>query len=179
MSKELSEIPSGEAGRLIRHYKMERIPHEGAWFALRWVAERRVDEGRRAAGNAILALVTREDFSALHRLGTDEIWHFHGGAAAELLLLHPGGRVERRRLGGNVFAGEEPQVVVPAGTWMGARPAGTAADAYSFFGCTLAPGFDYAEYEPGYRDELRRGWPEAEAEIAALTRADSVSRGGG
>jgi uncharacterized protein len=179
MATDSCSIPTGAAGRLVEHYQMARIPHEGGWFALRWVSGRRAADGVRAAGNAILALLTRRDFSALHRLRTDEVWHFHGGDAAELLLLGPGGRVERRRLGANVFAGEEPKILVPAGTWMGARPVRDDPEAYSFFGCTLAPGFDYADYEPGYRDELQSGWPDAAAEIAWLTREDSLSRSGG
>lgn len=180
MSQETYGSLSGPAARLAGHYKMEKIPHEGAWFALRWVSERRAAAGARAAGSAILALVTRRDFSAMHRLrSSDETWHFHGGDAAELLLLHPGGRMERRRLGAGVEAGEEPQITVPAGVWMGARPARDAADAYSFFGCSLVPGWVAEDYEPGYRDELRAGWPEAAAEIAALTREDSATRPGG
>lgn len=177
--------PVGEARRLIDHFGMQRIPHEGAWFALRWVAAAQIPGGAlparyggaaRAAGNAILALVTRADFSAMHRLRTDETWHFHGGDAAELLLLHPDGRAETVRFGGDVFAGEQPQVTVPAGTWMGARPARDHAEAYSFFGCTLAPGFDFSDYEPGYRDELQRGWPAEVERIAGLTREDSLTR---
>ncbi len=185
MSSDASAIPSGPAGRLVRHYKMERIPDEGAWFALRWVSEARVPASvsptsrggmARPAGSAIVALVTRRDFSAMHRLRTDETWHFYGGDAAELLLLHPDGRVERVRLGADVFAGEQPQVTVRAGTWMGARPAKEGDEVYSFFGCTLAPGFDPDDYEPGYRDELQAGWPEAAEAIAALTREDSRTR---
>lgn len=172
----LPRSPAGPAGRLVRHYKMEPIPHEGAWFARRWVAQERRDGDARAMGSAIMAVVTRRDFSAMHRLRTDEIWHFYGGDAADLLVLHPGGRVERVRFGPDVFAGELPQATVPAGAWMGARPAKTGEEAYSFFGCTLAPGFEPGDYEPGYRDELQRGWPEAAEEIGALTRADSLTR---
>jgi predicted cupin superfamily sugar epimerase len=152
---------------------MERIPHEGAWFTLSWVSLERAADGRRAAGSAILALVTRRDFSAMHRLRTDEIWHFYGGEAAELLLLHPGGRAERRRLGADPAAGEEPQIPVPAGVWTGARPAGGGPEAYSFFGCTLAPAFDPADYEPGRREELAAGWPGEAALIAELTREEA------
>lgn len=172
----LPRSPAGPAGRLVRHYKMEPIPHEGAWFARRWVAQERRDGDARAMGSAIMAVVTRRDFSAMHRLRTDETWHFYGGDAADLLVLHPGGRVERVRFGPDVFAGEAPQVTVPAGAWMGARPAREGSEAYSFFGCTLAPGFEPGDYEPGYRDELQRGWPEAAEEIGALTRADSLTR---
>lgn len=186
MSYSPDPLPSSApARRLIEHFGMSLIPHEGAWFALRWVAAAQIPGevfparhggAARAAGNAILALVTRRDFSALHRLRTDETWHFYGGDAAELLLLHPDGRAETVRFGGDVFAGEQPQVTVEAGTWMGARPARDAEDAYTFFGCTLAPGFDYADYEPGYRDELQSGWPAEAERIAALTREDSRTR---
>lgn len=168
--------PGGRAGALIRRYHMEPIPHEGAWFSPSWVAGARAEPGGRAAGSAIMAVMTRRDFSAMHRLKTDETWHFYGGDAAELLVLHPGGRVERVRFGPDALAGEKPQVTVPAGSWMGARPDREAEEAYSFFGCTLAPGFAPEDYEPGYRDELQRGWPEAAQEIAALTRADSLTR---
>lgn len=170
----------------MEHYKMEVIPQEGAWFALLWVSADRWQAGAlperygtaagRAAGNAIVSLVTRRDFSALHRLRTPETWHFYGGDEAELLLLHPGGRVERVAFGPDPLAGQRPQVTVPAGTWMGARPARDDAEAYSFFGCTLAPGFDYGDYEHGYRDELQAGWPEAAGLIAGLTREDSLAR---
>jgi predicted cupin superfamily sugar epimerase/mannose-6-phosphate isomerase-like protein (cupin superfamily) len=155
---------------------MERIPHEGAWFSLRWVSAERAAGGRRAAGNAILALVTRRDFSALHRLRSDETWHFHRGAPAELLLLHPDGRAELRRLGVAVLEGEEPQLTVPGGVWVGARPASPEDGAYSFFGCTLSPGFDEDDYEPGYRDELQADWPEAAGWIEEFTRTDSLTR---
>lgn len=169
---------------------MELIPGEGAWFALNYVSGDRVavealprryagagaGAAPRPLGNAILALVTRVDFSAMHRLCTDEVWHFYGGDAAELLLLHADGRSEIVRLGADTLAGERAQFVVAAGTWMGARPARDADDAYSFFGCTLAPGFDYGDYEQGYREELAKGWPEAAALIAALTRTEYLRR---
>lgn len=182
MSQTPCAIPTGTAGRLVEHYKMERIPHEGAWFALRWVSAARGTGGAseaRPASSAIVALVTREHFSAMHRLRTDEMWHFYGGSAAELLLLYANGRAEVIRFGGDVFAGEQPQVAVPAGTWMGARPIAEDAEAYSFFGCSLAPGFDYGDYEAGFREELQAGWPAEAALIAALTRADPVRRPAG
>lgn len=168
---------------------MARIPEEGAWFALNYVSGDRVaaealparyaGSGARALGNAILALVTRADFSAMHRLRTDEVWHFYGGDAAELLLLHADGRSEVVRLGADTPAGGRVQFTVAAGTWMGARPARDAEESYSFFGCTLAPGFDYGDYEAGYREELVAGWPEAAELIAALTRAEYVKRPSG
>ena len=72
--------------------------------------------------------------------------------------------------GPETLAGQRPQVTVPAGTWMGARPARDDAEAYSFFGCTLAPGFDPRDYEPGWRDDLTAVWPAQAGRIAELTR---------
>ncbi len=168
---------------------MSRIPEEGAWFALTYVSgdavaaealpARYAGSGPRPLGNAILALVTRADFSAMHRLRTDEVWHFYGGDAAELVLLHADGRGEVVRLGPDTPAGDRAQFTVAAGTWMGARPAREAENAYSFFGCTLAPGFDYGDYEAGWREELVAGWPAAADLIAALTRAEYVRRPAG
>ena len=172
--------PAGMAGRLVAHHGMTLIPDEGAWFALNHVSPDRIPAealparyagaGSRPAGNAIYALITRRDFSAMHRLRSDETWHFYGGDAAELLLLHPDGRDELVVFGPDTLAGQRAQVTVPAGVWMGARPARDDAEAYSFFGCTLAPGFDYGDYEAGWRDELAAAWPARAGLIAELTR---------
>lgn len=172
--------PAGMAGRLVAHHRMALIPDEGAWFALNYVSPDRIPAealparyagtGSRPAGSAIYALITRRDFSALHRLRTDETWHFYGGDVAELLLLHPDGRDELVLFGPDSLAGQRPQVTVPAGVWMGARPARDDAEAYSFFGCTLAPGFDYGDYEAGWRDELAAAYPARAELIEALTR---------
>jgi len=175
-----NSLPAGPAGLIIAHHGMALIPDEGAWFALNYVSPDRLENpalparyagtGPRPVGSAIYSLVTRTDFSALHRLRTDETWHFHGGDPAELLLLHPDGRAEVVAFGSDSLGGQHPQVTVPAGTWMGARPARDHAEAYTFFGCTLAPGFDYGDFEPGYRDELQSAYPTQTALIAALTR---------
>lgn len=163
---------------------MAKIPDEGAWFAVTYESADRIPAGglpprygsSRLAGTSIYALVTRTDFSAMHRLRTDEIWHFHAGEPIELVLLHADGRSEIVVLGADVLAGQRPQFPVLAGTWMAARPLSTAADAYSLFGCTLAPGFDYTDYEPGYREELQAAYPTRASLIAELTRLEFVKR---
>lgn len=175
---------STPAQRLIEHLRMEKIPDEGAWFALTWGSQETIPAtalpprygSARRAGSAIYALITSLDFSALHRLKTDELWHFYGGDPAELLLLEPDGNGRVVILGPDVLAGQHPQFTVPAGTWMGARPQRHAPDAYSFFGNTLSPGFDYADFEPGYRDELQRTYPAHAALIGELTRPEFFSR---
>jgi predicted cupin superfamily sugar epimerase len=89
-----------------------------------------------------------------------------------LLLLYPDGEGRRVTLGPDALAGESPQVTVPHGVWMGAAPRDPAPSAYSLFGTQLTPAFDYADFEPGYRDELQRRYPGFAADVARLTRAE-------
>jgi predicted cupin superfamily sugar epimerase/mannose-6-phosphate isomerase-like protein (cupin superfamily) len=176
--------PVGPAAKLIEHLKMEKIPVEGCWFSVTYTSDIKLPAAAlparyaapRTAGGAIYALVTREDFSGLHKLKTDEVWHFYSGDPMELLLLHPDGRSEVILLGDDLLAGQHPQYTVPAGVWMGSRPAKATADAYGFFGTTMAPGFDPADFEPGYRDELQAKYPAHRDLIAALTREPEATR---
>jgi len=136
MSLPLAAGPVGPAKKLIDHLGMEKIPVEGCWFKLTYTSTDQLAAAAlparygspRVAGGAIYALVTREDFSAMHKLKTDEIWHFYGGDPIELLLLHPDGRGEVVVLGSEVLAGQRPQFAVPAGAWMGARPMAKGAE---------------------------------------------------
>ncbi len=173
--------PGPAAAALIARFRMERIPHEGAWFAVTYRSARTLpaaDGPGRPVASAILLLLTPRDFSALHRLGTDEIWHFHSGAPVDLLLLYPDGGHACIRIGPDPLRGETPQQVVPAGVWMGARPVTGDPAAYSLLGCTLAPAFDASEYEPGRRDELQAAHPACRDAIARLTRPEAETRGG-
>jgi uncharacterized protein len=176
--------PVGPAQQIITRLGMEKIPVEGCWYKITYTSADRIAASAlparygssRVAGGAIYALVTREDFSAMHKLKTDEIWHFYAGDPIDLLLLHPDGRSEVVVLGSDLLAGQQPQYTVPAGVWMGARPAKAGAEAYGFFGTTMAPGFDYDDFEPGYRDELQQRYPAQAALIAELTRPELATR---
>jgi predicted cupin superfamily sugar epimerase/mannose-6-phosphate isomerase-like protein (cupin superfamily) len=175
--------PSGMAGRLIAHFKMQRIPEEGAWFSVTYTSEDSLDgavlppryAGRaHAAGGAIVALVTARDFSALHRLQTDETWHFYSGTPLELLVLYPDGTGRAVTLGTDVLHGELAQFTVPRGAWQGAAPLAGGPRSYSFVGTQMAPAFDAGDFEIGYRDELERRYPEFAKRIARLTRAEFI-----
>jgi predicted cupin superfamily sugar epimerase/quercetin dioxygenase-like cupin family protein len=180
----LGAAPVGAAKRLIDHYKMEKIPVEGAWFHVTYGSADKIAAealpprygSPRVAGTAIYALATREDFSAMHRLKTDEVWHFYAGDPLELLLLHPDGRGEIVVIGPDPLAGQHPQFTVPAGVWMGGRPVKNTPEAFTFFGCTMAPGFDYGDFEAAYRDELQGAFPLWRDGIAQLTRAEQATR---
>jgi len=147
-------------------------PHpEGGWFAETWRASERVAArvGERSAGTAILYLITPESFSTLHRVASDEVFHFHLGDPVEMLQFDEAGRVERLVLGTDLAAGMRPQAVVPAGTWQASRP--LAGGAFALLGATVAPGFDFADFELGQRAALTARFPALADEIARLTHA--------
>jgi predicted cupin superfamily sugar epimerase len=142
-------------------------PHpEGGWFAESYRS--RVRAGGRCAGTAIYYLITPDSFSTLHRVASDEIFHFYLGDPVEMLQFDGAGRVERCVLGTDLAAGMRPQVVVPAGTWQGSRLA--EGGAFALLGATVAPGFEFADFELGERDELRVRFPHLAAAIGRFTR---------
>ncbi|GAB1336516.1 cupin domain-containing protein [Streptomyces sp. E-15] len=148
---------------LIAHYGLEPLPREGGLFRRTWAGPERPDG--RPEGSAIVVLLTADDFSALHRLPYAEVWHFHLGDPLHLLLLAPDGTARHPVLGPDPCAGQHLQLTVPAHTWMGARVA--PGGAWTFFGCTTAPGFTYADYEHGDAAGLTARYP---AEAALITR---------
>jgi predicted cupin superfamily sugar epimerase len=125
--------------------------------------------GRRDIGAAIYYLLTPDTFSALHRLATDEVYHFYLGDPVEMLQLLPDGSTKTLRLGHNILENMVLQVVVPRTVWQGARL--VAGGRFALLGTTTAPGFDKADYEHGNRDVLIGQYPAARDIITALTRA--------
>ena len=111
----------------------------------------------RAAGTAIYYLITPETSSTLHRLRGDEVWHFYLGDPVEQIQLLPDGGGRIVVLGPDLERGQEPQTLVPGGTWQSARllPGGR----FALMGTTMAPGFEFEEYAPGNPAELRKAYP--------------------
>ncbi len=126
-------------------------------------------EGARAASTGIYYLLAQGDMSALHRIKSDELWHHYEGATLSIHVLHPDGRYERLQLGKDLQAGDRPQAVVPRGAWFGARI--ESEGAYALCGCTVAPGFDFDDFEMATREALLESYPEQREVIEALTRA--------
>jgi predicted cupin superfamily sugar epimerase len=125
-------------------------------------------QGHRSASTAIYFLLPAGTFSALHRVRSDEIWHHYDGDPLDLTLLHDDGRHEVTRLGPDLARGERPQAVVPAGVWQAAVPVG---DRFALCGCTVAPGFDFADFEMPARAQLLDRFPDLRELVERLTRA--------
>ena len=140
---------------------------EGGFFRETYRSGTRI--GDRSVSTAIYFLVTRGSFSALHRIRSDELWHFHAGSALEIVTIDRGGTRRDLHLGLDLARDEVPQHVVPAGDWFGARLR-EATSSYALVSCTVAPGFDFADFELADRASLTARFPEHAAAIAALTR---------
>jgi hypothetical protein len=152
--------------------QLEPHPCEGGSFRQTYVSGLRchAPQGDRPVGTAIYYLLETGTFSEMHVLSSDEVFHFYLGDPVEMLQLWPSGESRVVRLGPDLAAGEQVQVIVPAGVWQGTRLIGEGKVA--LLGCTVAPGFDYADYRSGSFAELAPKWP-AEAEgIRALTRRE-------
>jgi predicted cupin superfamily sugar epimerase len=121
----------------------------------------------RSASTAIYFLLPAGTFSAWHRVMSDEAWHHYAGAAVDLHLLDAPAGHRLVRLGGDVLGGESPQYVVPAGTYQAAIVAGGS---YALCGCTVAPGFDFADFAMPTRSELCAAFPESRSIVEAFTR---------
>jgi predicted cupin superfamily sugar epimerase len=121
----------------------------------------------KSACTAIYYLLTPETFSVLHRLPTDEIFHFYLGDSVEMLLLHPDGNGREVVLGSDFRGGQELQFVVPRGVWQGCRL--RAGGRFALLGVTVAPGFDFSDFEAGRRDDLLKSHPRYAEPIALLT----------
>lgn len=124
--------------------------------------------GVRNASTAIYFLLPAGTFSSFHVVKSDEMWHFYCGDPLDLHIIGPDGAYERIHLGNNIEAGELPQVAVPAGFLQAAEPVGSN---YSLCGCTVAPGFDFKDFEMPDRQSLISRFPQYKSLFERLTRS--------
>jgi len=152
-------------------------PREGGWYVQTYKASEAIaasgfSDGRyagpRRTGTAIYYLLEPETFSEMHRLKSDEVFHFYRGDAVEMLQLLPDGSGRVVVIGNNLAAGERPQVVVERGVWQGSRL--KAGGSWALMGCSVSPGFEFEDYEEGNREKLCAEWPEFAEMIVGLTR---------
>jgi hypothetical protein len=176
----MTELRRGEvpldAAALIARLGLAPHPREGGYFVETYRSDERITRGalparygaERTLGTAIYYLLTPSTFSEMHCLASDEIFHFYLGDPVEMLLLRADGSGEEFVLGTEIAAGMRPQLVVPCGVWQGARL--RAEGRFALLGTTVAPGFEYADFETGARAELLAAYPAHAPMILALTR---------
>lgn len=124
--------------------------------------------GDRSCSTAIYFLLRQGDFSAFHRIKSDECWHFYEGGTLLIHVLHQNGEYHYVRLGRNIQEGEMFQFVVPAGAWFASEPAGSSF--FALVGCTVAPGFDFADFEMAIKENLLQQFPGLESLITRLCK---------
>ena len=154
-----------EGGCYIRTYESGEMLPSAAFPDCRY-------PGPRHTGTAIYYLLEPDTFSEMHRLKSDEIFHFYAGDPVEQLQLHANGSGTIVRIGNNLAVGERPQVIAPRGVWQGSRlvPGG----AWALLGCTVSPGFEFEDYETGVCTDLCAGWPAFDELITKLTRIEPI-----
>lgn len=176
------ENVSGGGGKVDKNakYWIDKLglePHpEGGYFRQTYRSELVIAReslpagfaGARAASTAIYFLLEGKDFSAFHRLRSDEVWHFYAGEALVVHVIDKSGECSSIRLCRDLDAGEVPQAVVRAGCWFASHVADWKS--FAVVGCTVAPGFDFQDFEMGKRAELLAKYPQHREWIAQLTR---------
>ena len=126
----------------------------------------------RHASTAIYYLVTPDSFSSLHRIKSDEIFHFYAGDAVEMVQIDENGNLLRITIGSDLGNGEIPQVVVPKGTWQGTRL--KKGGKWALMGTTVAPGFEFEDFELGEREPMLTAFPQHRNDIMRYTKGDHI-----
>lgn len=167
--------PKDRIQRLVTKYDM--LPHpEGGFYKETYrstgvITKKALPEnfsGDRNFCTAIYFLLTEGNFSAFHRIKQDEVWHFYHGDSLEVHVIDPDGNYYCQELHNHPEALGIPQFTVPAGCWFASCV--KEGGSYSFVGCTVAPGFDFTDFELAEREALVKDYPEYKKIIVALTR---------
>jgi len=164
------------AEQIIEFFQMKTLPHEGGYYVETYRCEEKTTQaalperytGKRDFSTAILYLLTPNTFSALHRLRSDEIFHFYLGDPVTMLQLHPKGSSEVITLGQDIFNDQRVQVTVPKNSWQGCFL--NEGGKFALMGTTIAPGFEFADFELAQREELLRQHPNQRELILKLTQ---------
>lgn len=167
-------MPASSAKNWIE--KLEMIPHpEGGFFKETYRCGESVHQdhlpkrftGQRHFSTGIFYLLTNGQYSKLHRIKSDEMWHFYDGSTLIIYEIDEKGNLIENKLGLNYDAGELPQILIRAGRWFGAKLKNP--DTFCLAGCTVSPGFHFEDFEMGYHDELLKLYPQHKDIIDILT----------
>lgn len=163
------------AERIIKLYNMKPLPGEGGYYVETYRSEEMIERTSlpdrydldKPYGTAIFYLLTPDTCSRMHRLKSDEVYHFYMGDPVELVLIHPSGTIKVLFLGHDIRAGQFVQAVVPAGIWQGAFL--LEGGQFALMGATVSPGFDFSDREMGTGKELLEQYPQHSEIITRLT----------
>ena len=165
-------MTTSRADELIQELRLAHHPERGYFvetYRAPLVVSGLPHGGLRVASTAIYFLLTDADRATyLHRLRSDELFHLYEGGPLDVLLLAPDGSARVARLGRDLAAGERPQLTIPAGIWFGTELAPGVA--HCLWGCTVAPGFEFADFELAEGPELAARYPAEAARIARMSR---------
>jgi uncharacterized protein len=157
--------------------KHQMLPHpEGGYYKQTYQSDEILNAahlparfgGNRLFSTAIYFLLEGKQFSAFHRIKSDELWHFYYGNKLNIYVIHLNGELEIIKLGNNPMNDENFQAVVKAGCWFASQP--EQVNGFSFVGCTVSPGFDFADFELAKADELVKQFPQHKDLIHELCR---------
>ena len=123
--------------------------------------------GDRAHCTSIYFLLTSDNYSALHKISSDEMWHHYEGGTLEIFSIDENGKLTIHLLGKNIENNEEPQIVIKAGEWFGAKV--KDKDTYTLAGCTVSPGFDFEDFTMADKNELLEKFPQHKDVIEKLS----------
>jgi predicted cupin superfamily sugar epimerase len=164
-------IPSRDARYWIEKLKLEPHP-EGGYYRQTYKSDLLISArsfpGPHAASTAIYFLLEAENFSAFHRLRSDELWHFYVGSPLLVHIIDPTGAYSSLLLGNDPEAGQVFQAIVQAGHWFASHVADWTS--WALVGCTVAPGFEFTDFEIAQRTQLIQQYPRHETMIRRLTR---------
>jgi len=160
---------------IIKHYSMQPLPDEGGYYVETYRAEDTIPHhalherytGDRHYGTSILYLITPTSFSRMHKVKSDEIFHFYLGDPVEMLQLKPDGTGELITMGQGITAGHRQQTVVKNGIWQGTKLKGNGK--YALLGCTVSPGFEFTDYQSATCQQLTKKFPKHHSMIKELT----------
>lgn len=163
-----------EISRLVD--KLELLPHpEGGYFKEVYRSKQVIPQealkgfsGDRNFCTSIYFLLTSDNFSAFHRIKQDEIWHFYQGSTLLVHVIYQDGNYVCHEVGMDIENGQLPQLTVPAGCWFASSV--KDLESHAFVGCTVAPGFDFEDFELAHKNELTELYPQHSKIIEELTR---------
>ena len=160
----------------INHLQMERHP-EGGWFREIYRSTENVPvsalpnrfKGNRSFGTSIYFLLEGKEYSAFHRIKSDEIWHFYSGSCLSIFQINASGDLVKHKLGNQPEKGEKLQLVIDKETWFASRLENQDNISFALVGCTVSPGFDFEDFEMAKKSQLLASYPQHKEIISELS----------